>query len=156
MCGGGVIGRRHDALIPLTHDHHHVLAQARRLKEASGPAGNTSRRNVAGDFVIFYLGLALRHFHEEEELFFAPLVDDDMAGPLVARAVADHLRLHAQVRAIRRQLSGGEVDGLLLGSIAELLETHVRFEEKELFPLIESTMSDAELRELGSAGRRDV
>ena len=31
---------RHESLIPLTHDHHHALAQARRLKhaEASGDA----------------------------------------------------------------------------------------------------------------------
>jgi hypothetical protein len=27
--------RRHDSLVPLSHDHHHALAQARRLERAA-------------------------------------------------------------------------------------------------------------------------
>lgn len=70
--------KRHESLIPLTHDHHHTLAQARRLKDAlSGGDGATMRR-AADDFVNFYLSRARRHFHEEEELFFAPLIDDEV------------------------------------------------------------------------------
>lgn len=148
--------KRHASLIPLTHDHHHTLAQARRLKETQAATDAATVRRAADDFVNFYLGRARHHFHEEEELFFAPLVDDEVVGPLVARAVADHLRLHAQVRVLRRQLSGGDVSGDLLGAIAALLESHVRFEEQELFPLIESGISESELTDLGTVGRRDV
>jgi hemerythrin-like domain-containing protein len=111
---------------------------------------------VADDFVNFYLGGARHHFHEEEELFFAPLVDDEVVGPLIARAVADHLRLHAQVRALRRQLSNGDVTSALLQEIAVLLETHVRFEEQELFPLIESRIPEDELMDLATTVRRDI
>lgn len=148
--------KRHASLIPLTHDHHHTLAQARRLKEAQAGSDDATMRRTADDFVNFYLGRARHHFHEEEELFFAPLVDDEVVGPLVARAVADHLRLHSHVRVLRRQLSGGDVSGELLTSIAELLEAHVRFEEQELFPLIESNISEGDLTDLATAGRRDV
>lgn len=147
---------RHEALIPLTHDHHHTLAQARCLKKVEAENDSATLRRAADDFLNFYLGRARHHFHEEEELFFAPLVDDEVVGPLVARAVADHLRFHAQVRVLRRQLTTGDVSGELLGSIGELLEVHVRFEEQELFPLIESGIPGAELTELGTAGRRDV
>ena len=147
--------KRHASLIPLTHDHHHALAQARRLKEAHVDDAAAARR-VADDFMNFYLGRARHHFHEEEELFFAPLVDDEVVGPLIARAVADHLRLHAYVRLLRRQLSSGDVTPALLQDIALLLETHVRFEERALFPLIESTIPESELTDLGAAGRRDV
>jgi hemerythrin-like domain-containing protein len=146
--------RRHASLIPLTHDHHHTLAQARRLKEARGEASTV--RRAADDFLNFYLGRARHHFHEEEELFFAPLVDDEVVGPLVTRAVTDHLRLHAQVRTLRRQLSGGEVTSEVLTHIADLLEKHVRFEEQELFPLIETHISESELTDLATSGRRDV
>ena len=48
--------RRHEALIPLTHDHHHTLAQARRLQDASKLEAETERRSIANDFVNFYLG----------------------------------------------------------------------------------------------------
>ena len=148
--------RRHSALIPLTHDHHHTLAQARRLKDASSEGDANALRRCADDFVNFYLGRARHHFREEEELFFAPLVDHEIAGPLVLRAVEDHLRLHAMVRTLRRQLSTGELDRSDLSEIAELLEVHVRFEEQDLFPMIEDGLSESELLDLATAGRRDV
>ena len=148
--------RRHDALVPLTHDHHHALAQARRLKDVSSLEREADRRNVANDFVNFYFGRAVRHFHEEEELFFAPLIDVPEARELVVRAVSEHLRLHALVRRVKRQLSEGEAEEALLKEISDLLTEHVRFEEKELFPLVESLVSDEDLMDLATVGRRDV
>lgn len=96
--------RRHDSLIPLSQDHHHALAQARRLEEAASMPSVAERRRAADDFVNFYLGRLLRHFREEEELFFAPLVDFPEARDLVMQVIAEHLRIHALVRALRRQL----------------------------------------------------
>jgi hemerythrin-like domain-containing protein len=148
--------RRHDSLIPLTHDHHHALAQARRLHDVSKLEDLTQRRNLANDFLNFYFGRALRHFHEEEELFFAPLVDHPEAKDLVARAVGEHLRLHALVRTVKRQLLEGEADQDILNQISALLTEHVRWEERDLFPLIEQLIPDEELRDLATSGRRDV
>jgi len=148
--------RRNDALIPLTHDHHHTLAQARRLLDASKLDDDTERRNLANDFVNFYFGRAIRHFHEEEELFFAPLIDEPKAREAVLRAVSDHLRLHSLVRTVKRRLSEGETDPDTLAKIAELLTQHVRFEEQELFPLVEELISEEDLKDLATSGRRDV
>lgn len=150
------MARRHEALIPLAHDHHHALAQARRLRDAANLDDATERRNLANDFVNFYLGRAIRHFHEEEELFFAPLVDEPRTKELILRAVSDHLRLHALVRSLKRRLSDGEADQELLTRISILLSEHVRFEEKELFPLIEEMVTGEDLTDLATAGRRDV
>ena len=147
---------RHPSLIPLSHDHHHTLAQARRLKGVPVDSEPASVGRTADDFVNFYLGRTRHHFHEEEELFFAPLVDDDTVGPLIARAVADHLRVHAKVQTLRRQLSTGDIAPPLIVAIADLLESHVRFEEQELFPLIEQDLSEEELHDLATTGRRDV
>jgi hemerythrin-like domain-containing protein len=148
--------RRHETLIPLTHDHHHALSQARRLHDIAKSTDETKRRNLAQDFINFYFGRAVRHFHEEEELFFAPLIDDPQARDLVLRAVSDHLRLHALVRTLKRRLSHGEVEQQILDQIAELLIDHVRFEEQELFPLVEKLVPEDLLTELATAGRRDV
>jgi hemerythrin-like domain-containing protein len=148
--------RRHDALIPLTHDHHHALAQARSLQKASTSSDAAERRKAAGEFVNFYLGRAVRHFHEEEELFFPPLIDHGEGRDLVLRAVAEHLRLHGLVTSLKHQLSSGEIDPRLLGDISALLPAHVRFEEQELFPLIESVVSSRDLNDLATFGRRDV
>ena len=150
------MSRRHETLIPLTHDHHHTLAQARRLQDAAASTDMTERRNISNDFVNFYMGRAVRHFHEEEELFFAPLIDLPNARELVIRAVSDHLRLHDLVRTVKRQLTDGEVDAGLLARIADLLTEHVRFEEKELFPLVEQLVPEDQLLDLATTGRREV
>jgi hemerythrin-like domain-containing protein len=115
-----------------------------------------SVENRANDFLNFYFGRAIRHFHEEEELFFAPLVDDPRAGDLIMRAVVDHLRLHALVRMIKRQLTDAEADQETLGEISRIFTEHVRFEEKELFPLIERLIPEDQLQDQATAGRRDV
>ena len=147
---------RHETLIPLTHDHHHALAQARRLQDVAQLSDVTERRNLVNDFLNFYFGRAVRHFREEEELFFAPLIDEPEARDLVLRAVADHLRLHALVRAVKRQLASGEADQEKVSEISRLLTEHVRFEEKELFPLIERLLPEDQLQDLATTGRRDV
>ena len=148
--------RRNDALIPLTHDHHHALAQARRLRDLSELSDHTERRNGTNDFVNFYFGRAIRHFHEEEELFFAPLIDEPRAQELVVRAVSDHLRLHALVRALKRQLSKGEAEPDTLARISQVLAEHIRFEEQQLFPLVEELVTEDDLKDLSTSGRRDV
>ena len=83
-------------------------------------------------------------------------MDREEAGALIGRALNEHLRLHAQIRALRRQLSDADVAPDLLGTIADLLESHVRFEEQQLFPLIERLIPEDELVELATLGRRDV
>jgi len=147
--------RRHEALVPLTHDHHHALAQARRLRElkVNEPSGI---RRAADDFVNFYLGRARHHFREEEELFFSPVVDDDRARKIVTRAVTEHFRLYAHVNRLRRQLLSGDIEVGVLDSIAELLPSNVRFDEHELFPLIEGLIPEDDLLDLATAGRRVV
>ena len=148
--------KRHDSLIPLSHDPHHALAHARRLEAAVAMTDVSERRRAADDFVNFYLGRLVRHFREEEELFFAPLVDNDEARDQVIQAVAQHLQVHALARALRRQLADGEAEPETLRNLSNLLTTHVRWEERNLFPLVERLLSPEQLAEMATVGRRDV
>lgn len=147
---------RHDSLVPLTHDHHHALAQARRLKESALTNDESDRRRATDDFINFYLGSLLRHFREEEELFFAPLVDEEDAHDLVMRALGEHLRVHARVRLLKRDLVEGKAEPTQLTELSKLLTAHVRFEERDVFPLVERLLSEDELTDLATSGRRDV
>ncbi|MGH2826940.1 MAG: hemerythrin domain-containing protein [Actinomycetota bacterium] len=148
--------KRHDSLIPLSHDHHHALAQARRLEVAASMTDLPERRRAADDFVNFYLGRLVRHFREEEELFFAPLVNDDEAHDRVMQAVEEHLQVHALARALRSQLAAGEAEPETLSALSRLLTTHVRWEERNLLPLVEKLLPQEQLREFATVGRRDV
>ena len=150
------MARRHDSLVPLSHDHHHTLAQARRLTEAASMSDDSERRRATHDFINFYLGSLVRHFREEEELFFAPIVDHESAQALIVRALTEHLRVHARVRRMKRDLVAGVVEPTQLTELSKLLTAHVRFEERDLLPLVEQLLSEDELKDLATTGRRDV
>jgi hemerythrin-like domain-containing protein len=150
------MARRHDSLVPLSHDHHHALAQARRLAAAASMSDESDRRQATDDFINFYLGSPLRHFREEEELFFAPLVDNEEAQALVMQALAEHLRVHARVRRLKGDLVDGKAEPIQMTELSTLLIAHVRFEERDVLPLVEQLLSEDELRDLATFGRRDA
>ena len=137
--------KRRPALIPLSHDHHHALAAARRLRLAAD-GGDASAEAAA--FERFFAEESVRHFRDEEERLFPLVAHAEEAEPLVVRALLEHQQLHA----LARRLSTGETAPMR--ELAELLEAHMRFEERELFPLIERLLGES-LESLELGGERD-
>ena len=134
--------KRNQALIPLSHDHHHALAAARRLRLAAERGDATAE---AAAFSRFFAEESVRHFREEEERLFPLVADFEEARPLLVRALLEHQQLHA----LAARLASGE--SAPMRELAELLESHVRFEERDLFPLIERLLGDLLLKlELGA------
>jgi hypothetical protein len=84
--------KRHPALIPLSHDHHHALVEARRLRRAADTPESAA---VATASLRFFAGETVEHFREEEELLFPLVVDFDEARELLVQALLEHQRLHA-------------------------------------------------------------
>jgi len=130
--------KRTAALAPLSRDHHVALEHALRLRR-------TSEEDVAeavAGFLAFLLGPGRTHFAQEEELL-APDVPEARAA--LARVMLDE---HAEI--LRRAEGLGQapcvVDAQALG---ELLTRHVRFEERELFPLLEALLPTDRIRDIG-------
>jgi quercetin dioxygenase-like cupin family protein len=131
--------KRHPALIPLSHEHHHALVEARHLTRA---ADTPESEAVATAFLRFFAAEIVRHFREEEELLFPRVVGFDEARKLLIQALLEHQRLHALTARLQQIVTaGGEIDGLMR-ELGELLEAHVRLEERRLFPLIERLLED--------------
>jgi iron-sulfur cluster repair protein YtfE (RIC family) len=147
---------RHPSLIPLSHDHHHGLALALRCRKQSlgqlKPTGAAGLRERAGEFSSFYEGNLVAHFRAEEEVLF-PAIRTAVAA---STAIIDELiRDHREIRRRIPELTA--VTGLAktLFDLGDLLERHIRKEERELFPLferhIEKTLADrvgAELKRI--------
>ena len=125
--------KRDPALKRLSHDHHHALVAARRLRLAAD-GGDVHAEAVS--FLRFFREESVRHFREEEEQLFPLVVDHQEAQPLVIQALLEHQQLHA----VTARLATGEMAAM--ADLALLLERHVRFEERELFPLIERLVGD--------------
>ena len=142
---------RHAALIPLSHDHHHGLVQARRLRRAAS-ASTSERLRAAVTFLAFFASETRTHFRDEEEHLFPLLVGaEESVTALLTRALLEHQQLHALVAALEADVSTGDVSEEHMRELAEALEQHIRFEERTLFPLIETVASDNALRRLQEA-----
>ncbi len=141
--------RRHPALTPLSHDHHHGLVVARRLRRA---VSEEERLRAAETFVRFIDREGGDHFRAEEDVLFPLVVASlDESAELVGRATRDHIRLRTS--AVRLQQSPGPPDVEVLRALGERLDAHIRLEERELFPLAERVVPEAELRALNFAER---
>jgi quercetin dioxygenase-like cupin family protein/hemerythrin-like domain-containing protein len=143
--------KRHPSLVPLSHDHHHALVEARRLRRAAG-SGDEERLAAAAGFLRFFSTETLRHFREEEERLFPILVGPDGAGgELLVQALLEHQRMHALVGRLEDGVAAGEASASQLRELGELLEAHVRLEERQLFPLIQEVVAEETLEALDLA-----
>ena len=140
--------KRHPALIPLSHDHHAELVQARRLRLASGSDLAEARVAAATQYVSAFFSETLGHIRDEEGQVFPVLVRSGGSSPLLEQVLAEHDELRRRAAALREDAATGDVSGETMVQLADLLDTNVHREERELFPLIEQTVSDGDLRAL--------
>jgi hemerythrin-like domain-containing protein len=80
------------------------------------------------------------------------------AGGSRTAAVARVLIEHAEIRLRALRLQGGAAPAAALEELGGLLAEHVELEERELFPAVEESLDDSQLRRLavdvGAAERR--
>lgn len=131
--------KRHAAMISLSKDHHFGLLLVWKIRQGLAKKIETER---ISNYVLYFFEMDLeQHFKEEEELLFPCLPVDD---PLRLKAVDQHQAINKLIAAIRANKN----DGSLLIQMADQLESHIRFEERELFNHIQSTLSEIELEKL--------
>jgi hemerythrin-like domain-containing protein len=147
--------KRHPGLVSLSHDHHHGLVAARRLRRAADHREPPARAAAVREFLVGFSRDTLRHFDEEERVAFPLLAR--YAGPeepLLVRAQEDHIELQALTARLAQDLDAGVAPAGLMRSLAGRLQAHIRLEERELFPLLEQAASAHELRALAADAAR--
>jgi hypothetical protein len=115
--------KRTPEILPLSHDHHHALDVARRLRRANPDTLPAVREYLD----TFWVERGEEHFAAEERMLTPDVVDSDAWRDGVARMLDEH----EQIRA----LAVGARDVGTAHALGDLLHDHVRFEERELFPL---------------------
>lgn len=130
--------KRAEALTSLSHDHHQALALALRLRR-SGPETAAADR---GELLRFWENQE-RHFELEEEILLPALEKHAGAGqPLADRTRTEHQEIRRRIGSIADE---DVADAATLVEFGELLNSHVRMEERELFPLVERSLPSEEL-----------
>lgn len=136
--------RRSEELATLSREHHVALEVALRLRRATAQDADAVR--VA--FLAFFEGEARDHFRAEEELLlpaFARHVASD--DPDVVRVLVEHVELRRRAD----DMASGSCDLRALHELGDLLNAHVRHEERTLFPRVEAALDPVELAALGAA-----
>jgi hemerythrin-like domain-containing protein len=136
------MARRHESLIPLSHEHHDALLLAWRLRN-----GDLSKREPelrAKHVSAFFEYRLTNHLKLEEELVFpACRAVLGVEASLLELLLSDHRELRSKAAAIKAG-AHDQVD-----SFCALLERHIRTEERQLFVLAQNRIKPAELAELG-------
>src|SRR5215211_5479133 len=98
--------KRHESLVPLSHDHHQALLVALRLKKGgpssprdSWPTDPALQRKALNEFAEREL---LPHFLLEEELLFPPCI---VSGGELSRAAADLGNDHRNMRSLLAEMT---------------------------------------------------
>jgi len=126
------------------------LVQARRLRRAATGEEAPPLEETAEAFLEFWQEGTTAHFREEEEVLLPVLTR--YGGEVGGEPVAEMLAQHAQIRGLVMKLSDEFRNEALrpetLGGIGELLEAHIRLEEREVFPKIEEVLAEEGLKEV--------
>jgi hemerythrin-like domain-containing protein len=132
--------KRNEHIVKLSRDHHASLLFCWKIRQGI-------KYHVEPDRIIQYVRYFWEHhfsihFKEEEEFLFAPLKDE-----VVQKAIDDHEKIKIFIDQIT--VEGMESEDDILLELAEMVDQHVRYEERILFPHLEEKLSDEQLEAIG-------
>lgn len=131
--------KRNKNLVELSKDHHHGLLLGWKIKQ--GLKLGVSLEEMINYIRHFAAEALFPHFDEEENQLL-PFIDAE--DPFRTRTLEEH----QQLKELIASLSGSSTEETLL-DLAAQLEAHIRFEERELFPYMETLLSEEQLEEIG-------
>ena len=134
--------KRDPALVDLSHDHHQALYCAMRMQRAS----EEDLAKVRHDVLAYWGEHGAKHFRIEEEVLLPAFASSgDPRDDAVVSVLVDHV----WIRERMERLAAQELDLARINELGRRLSTHVRHEERVLFPLIERTLDAEALASLG-------
>ncbi|MBK7630865.1 MAG: hemerythrin domain-containing protein [Ignavibacteriales bacterium] len=137
--------KRHPALIPLSQDHHQGLLLAQLIKK-DAPNYNGLPKDLIGKMNYaqeVYTDDLVQHFKDEEELVFPFLKGkNEEVDKLISEILNEHILLKQKILALDKN------SDLInqLDEIGNLLEGHIRKEERILFEKAQLLLNEEELK----------
>jgi hemerythrin-like domain-containing protein len=127
--------KRSPQLTPLSKDHHEGLLFGWKIRQ--GLKNGTEIQLIASYVQWFWKNELQEHFREEEQILAPHLPPDN---ELLKRMMEEHQQIEADVYILENI-----AEAALLLQLAEAIHDHIRFEERELFPLAEKIIPREEL-----------
>jgi iron-sulfur cluster repair protein YtfE (RIC family) len=138
--------KRHEALFPLSHHHHHALFMALKFKKAGTEKSKNSPEELKEELKQFWDINGNQHFRDEEEILL-PIYAK--YGSLEKQEITEMLLEHVQIRSYVHQILHTDENLVtLMNQLGQLLDDHIRKEERIIFPMIEKALPEEELVKL--------
>ncbi len=133
--------KRNENIVKLSRDHHASLLFCWKIRQGLKHHIDLDRMiNYVKYFWTQHFG---PHFGEEEAFLFAPLKDEK-----VQKAIDDHKKIRGFIEVLNVSHLQDRGENLL--KLADMVDEHVRYEERILFPHLESALSDEQLTQIGT------
>ena len=136
--------RRHDSLKFLSQDHHHGLMLAQLIRKGA-PEYRTlpNTPEEKKEYTIqFYRDHLSKHFSEEENILF-PFIKGKNNS--IDEMIYDLIKEHNLINDIIITLDDNPDFEIKLDRLGGLLNSHIRKEERELFPKIQQEFNEKDL-----------
>lgn len=128
---------RTEALRDLSREHHEALVLARRARSAGSADVQTQCAHLLKRWATQFEP----HFAREEQTLLPALAQAGHTAP-----VALALEQHAALRRLVEHLHTGDLQAL--AAWGEAMDTHVRYEERTLFPLAQTVLDPSVLTDV--------
>ncbi len=136
--------KRHQALQPLSRQHHFGLLFSWKLRKGFSKNIETERLSKYAKW--FFENEIKPHFSDEEKYVF-PILEE--GNELVERALEEHHRIQFLFNdTIEPNKS--------LSHLEEELDAHIRFEERILFNEIQKTATEEQLKKIAEIHRNEI
>lgn len=122
--------------ISLSWEHHYGLVLAQRIR--LGLKKQTDPATVASYLLHFWAQYIQPHFETEETLLLPALRADH---PVISHLQEEHKDIRDLVASIQKETQSEKLTDLLQ-SFADKLTSHIRYEEKAVFPLAEELIPE--------------
>lgn len=130
--------KRSKELAPLSREHHDGLLFVWKIKQ--GISNGTSIATLSSYTRWFWSNHMKPHFKDEEKVLVKYLPGDN---PLVIQMFNEHAHIRDLILSLDK-----DPDSNSLQSLAEYINNHIRFEERELFAYAEETLTPEQLNEV--------
>jgi iron-sulfur cluster repair protein YtfE (RIC family) len=139
--------KRHEALAPLSREHHDALILAQLLKKNAPvykglPQLPEDKAKYATDF---YHSNLQKHFKQEEQMLEKVKQYDSKIAEITPEIVYEH----EQLKQLFISLDKTADLETIMDTLGKALEAHVRKEERILFPLIQEHCPEEILNSIG-------
>jgi len=130
--------KRSKELAPLSREHHDGLLFAWKIKQ--GVTNSTPPETLCNYTRWFWSNHLEPHFNVEERVFARFLPADN---PFAQQMLKEHGQIRAVINSLDKEPGANSMQLL-----TELINKHIRFEERKLFVYVEQILSAEQLKEI--------